>query len=142
MNFPAGSSPPTQQCADFPITNEDLVEFDEFFIISASSNDVNVEFNPGDDSSTVTIQNDDSECMNNYHLEMTFILRSSMPITVAQFQFTQATYVVGEDAGPGQPAIVLVFGELTFPIDVQVATVQGATATCKYNSGASTWACI
>lgn len=49
--------------------------------------------------------------------------------TVAQFQFSQATYAVGESNGPGMPAIVLVFGELTFPIDVDVATVAGGSAT-------------
>ena len=46
----------------------------------------------------------------------------------AMFRFTQPTYVVGEANGPGQPAIELFSGILTFPIDVQVATVLGGSA--------------
>ena len=53
---------------------------------------------------------------------------------VAQFQFTQANYPVGESSGPGVPAIVLVFGELTFPIDVDVATVAGGSATGNHKT--------
>ena len=48
---------------------------------------------------------------------------------VAQFRYSQPTYVVGESNGPAQPAIELVFGTLTFDIDVDVATVAGGSAT-------------
>ena len=47
------------------------------------------------------------------------------------FRFTQPTYIVGEANGPGLPAIELFSGTLTFPIDVQVATVPGGSATRK-----------
>lgn len=49
-------------------------------------------------------------------------------ISVAQFRYTSSTYAVGEANGPAQPAIELVSGTLTFPIDVDVATVTGGSA--------------
>ena len=49
-------------------------------------------------------------------------------IAVAQFRYTQLTYVVGESNGPAVPAIELVFGTLMFDIDVDVATVPGGSA--------------
>ena len=59
---------------------------------------------------------------------------STVIVTVAQFQFSQPTYSVGESDGPGMPTIVLVFGELTFPIDVDVATVAGGSATGNHKT--------
>ena len=66
--------------------------------------------------------------------------------TVAQFGFSQTTYVVGESNGPAMPAIVLLFGELTFPIDVDVSTVAGGSATSIYSThsiiGQTTCTCV
>ena len=59
--FPAGSSAPLQLCQNIPIINDVLVEMLESFTVTASSNDPNAEFNPGDDVSTVEITDDDSE---------------------------------------------------------------------------------
>ena len=61
--------------------------------------------------------------------------------TVAQFQFSQPTYLVGESNSPAMPAIVLVFGELTFPIDVDVATstVAGGSATGNHKTVTNYW---
>lgn len=52
-----------------------------------------------------------------------------LSIPVAQFRYSQPTYVVEESNGPAVPAIELVFGTLTFAIDVDVATVAGGSAT-------------
>ena len=52
-----------------------------------------------------------------------------LSIPVAQFRYSQPTYVVGESNGPAMPAIELVFGTLTFEINVDVTTVAGGSAT-------------
>jgi hypothetical protein len=105
--FPIGSVAGERRCVDFIINDDQLVELLESFLVLATSADPNVEFTNGGDQSTVSITDND----------------------LALFGFTQTTYVVGEANGPALPAIGLFSGTLTFPIQVQVTTAAGGSAT-------------
>ena len=64
VTFPAGTSPGgpgSQQCAEFPITDDNLVERQEDFRVIARSDSSLVTF-PRGPSSTITINDNDSEC--------------------------------------------------------------------------------
>ena len=52
--------------------------------------------------------------------------------TVALFRFTQTFYDVAESESNAAVTIQLISGELTFDINVTVATVRGGNATSKY----------
>ncbi|XP_064394225.1 uncharacterized protein LOC135341566 isoform X3 [Halichondria panicea] len=109
VSFPAGTSPGgpgSEQCAEFPITDDNLVERPENFRVVARSDDPMVMFSRGR-SSTVNIQDND------------------IPI----FQFTERSYSVDESDGPARPAIELVDKILTFPINIAIVDVFGGSAT-------------
>ena len=59
VTFPPGSSPPAQLCINVPIVDDNLVEADELFAVSASSSVSNVQFAPGADTASVIIEDND-----------------------------------------------------------------------------------
>ena len=133
--FPVGSSVGERRCIDIPLNDDVLVEVPESFSVIAASTDPNIEFSAGGNVATVTITDNDSKKLADwYSIIMTIINHFFLFLTVAQFRYSQPTYVVGESNGPALPAIELVFGTLTFDIDVDVATVPGGSATGMYNN--------
>ena len=60
LTFPSGSGPNIALSFNVSITDDSLLEFDEFFTVRATSMDSAVTFAPGRDTSTVNILDDDS----------------------------------------------------------------------------------
>ena len=60
LTFPSGSGPNDSLSFNVSITDDSLLEFDEFFTVCATSMDSAVTFAPGRDTSTVNILDDDS----------------------------------------------------------------------------------
>ena len=59
VNFPSGSSPTAQMCIDIPIIDDNIVESNELFSVSASSSMSNVQFAPGANTASVVIVDND-----------------------------------------------------------------------------------
>ena len=130
--FPAGTSPGgpgSQQCAEFPITDDNLVERQEEFRVTATPEDDMVVF-PRGRSSNVRIADNDSKINFSYLIMPDYYI--FLP-PAPKYRFTQPTYTVDEDDSPAQPAIEL-FSDtvLTFPATVRVTDIQGRTATGSF----------
>ena len=60
LTFPSGSGPNNSLSFNVSITDDSLLEFDEYFTVHATSMDTAVTFAPGRNTSTVNILDDDS----------------------------------------------------------------------------------
>ncbi len=133
--FPVGSSVGERRCININLNDDVLVEVPESFSVSATSNDPNVLFTPGLNMAAVNIADNDSKKLADIAILVEKITNLFLLfIIVAEFRYSQPTYVVGESSGPATPAIDLVFGTLTFEINVDVATVAGGSATGIYHN--------
>ncbi len=128
VRFPSGSvpgGPGSQRTVSIPINDDNCVERPETFRVTATSTDSDVTF-PRGSSSTVSIQDNDSELSASGETQLMHCFVSPVPL----YRFTEPSYTVDEDDSPVRPVIEL-FSDtvLTFPSTVRVVDIPGGSAT-------------
>ena len=89
LTFPSGSGPNDALSFNVSITDDSLLEFNEFFTVRATSMDSAVTFTPGRDTSTVIILDDDSKFVKDLYLIYVTLPSKKFNFTYLTFLFDQ-----------------------------------------------------
>ena len=133
LTFPSGSSGGSLQCTDVQILDDNFVEDDESFLLSATLvSPIPAGITIDRNTATVVIQDNDGKRKCTFKV-YEYLVFKYFPTDII-YEFTQSVYSVQENAGPLQAAIRLTANS-GVPLSAFIVLVNTGdiTAQCKHS---------